>query len=71
MIHQNKAQIEAIDVANAHLTDAGLPSYDDLLNLIDEAQALGLTFYIGNAYIRRSYIDAQTKLNNQIAAIPR
>lgn len=68
---QNEAQIEAIETANAHLTNAGLPSYDDLLWLLDKTQSLGLTFFVGNAYIRRSYIDAQDLLNAKINAIPR
>ena len=68
---RNEAQIEAVNVANAHLTNAGLPSYDELINLPDRAQSLGLTFFVGNAYIRRSYIDAQDGLNAEIDAIPR
>ena len=39
-----------------------------LTTLLQEAQALGLTFYIGNAYIRRAYITHQTDLNIRIAA---
>jgi hypothetical protein len=35
---------------------------------LHEAAKLGLTFDIGSAYIRRSYIDKQTELNNRIKA---
>lgn len=41
----------------------------ELLELLLEAQKLGLRFDIGNAYIRRVYIDKQEKLNERIAAI--
>lgn len=67
----NQAQAEAIDNANAHLTNAGLPSYEELVTLLEKAQKLGLTFDVGNAYIRRVYIDEQTKLVSAINAIPR
>jgi hypothetical protein len=59
---------EAIANADAHLTNAGLPSYTELVQLLHEAAKLGLTFDIGSAYIRRSYIDKQTELNNRIKA---
>jgi len=62
-------QVEAIEIANAHLSNAGLPSYDELIKLLHQAQRLGLTFCIGTAYIRRSYIDEQTRLNTRIDAI--
>ena len=67
----NQAQIEAIANADAHASNAGLPSYSELLQLLREAQNLGLTFHIGNAYIRRAYIDEQDALNARIDAIPR
>lgn len=35
---------------------------------LDEAQNLGLTFFVGNAYISRAYIDAQDDLNKRIEA---
>jgi len=37
-----------------------------ILQLLKKAQALGLNFDIGTAYIRRSYIDEQTVLNAEI-----
>jgi len=40
-----------------------------ILQLLQKAQALGLNFDIGSAYIRRSYIDEQTALNAEINAI--
>ena len=39
----------------------------ELVALLDESARLGLTFDIGNAYIRRAYIDAQTDLRARIA----
>jgi hypothetical protein len=42
---------------------------EKILQLLQRAQALGLNFDIGTAYIRRSYIDEQTALNAQIDAI--
>lgn len=59
---------EAIANADAHLNNAGLPTYTELVELLREAAKLGLTFDIGSAYIRRSYIDKQTELNNRIKA---
>jgi hypothetical protein len=41
----------------------------ELINLIREAQRLGLGFDIGTAYIRRSYIDEQAALNERIDAL--
>jgi LAS superfamily LD-carboxypeptidase LdcB len=41
----------------------------ELIKLLKDAQRLGLRFDIGTAYIRRSYIDAQTELNAQIDAL--
>lgn len=43
--------------------------FDDVLKLLKRAQALGLNFGIGTAYIRRSYIDEQTALNAEIDAL--
>lgn len=41
----------------------------ELLDLLIKAQRLGLTFDIGTAYIRRSYIDKQDELNALINAL--
>jgi hypothetical protein len=41
----------------------------NLLQLLKKAQYLGLTFYIGNAYISREYINQQTALNAEINAV--
>ena len=40
-----------------------------LLQLLKKAQYLGLTFYIGNAYVSREYINQQTALNAEINAV--
>jgi hypothetical protein len=40
-----------------------------ILQLLQKAQALGLNFDMGPAYIRRSYIYEQTVLNAEIDAI--
>jgi len=40
-----------------------------LLQLLKKSQYLGLTFYIGNAYISREYINQQTALNAEIDAV--
>lgn len=40
-----------------------------LLQLLKKAQRLGLSFDIGNAYIRRDYIEQQNALNAEIDAI--
>ena len=50
-----------------HQLDAD--SVQKILQLLKKAQALGLNFDIGSAYIRRSYIDQQTALNVEIDAI--
>tara|TARA_R110000868_G_scaffold164199_1_gene396636 strand:+ start:1109 stop:1294 length:186 start_codon:yes stop_codon:yes gene_type:complete len=42
---------------------------EKILQLLEKAQSLGLNFDIGNAYIRREYIDKQNKLNSEINAI--
>ena len=42
-----------------------------ILQLLQKAQALGLNFDIGTAYIRRSYVDEQTALNAEIDEILR
>ena len=59
---------EAIADADAHLNSAGLPTYTELLGLLDTAQRLGLSFSIGSAYIRREYITKQDELNTRIDA---
>jgi hypothetical protein len=38
----------------------------ELVLLLKQAQRLGLRFDVGNAYIRRAYIDAQDELNARI-----
>jgi hypothetical protein len=40
----------------------------NLLQLLKKSQHLGLTFYIGNAYISREYINQQAALNAEIDA---
>jgi hypothetical protein len=40
-----------------------------LMQLLQKVQRLSLSFDIGNAYIRRSYIDQQTALNAEIDAL--
>jgi hypothetical protein len=39
-----------------------------LLQLLKKSQHLGLTFYIGTAYISREYINQQAALNAEIDA---
>lgn len=63
------AKVEAVLKANAHLTNAGLPSYNDLLDMLTESANLGLRFDIGSAYIRRAYIDHQDNLVARIRAV--
>lgn len=65
----NAEKTEAVCNANAALSAAGLPTYTELVGLIREAARLGLTFDIGNAYIRRAYIDKQDALQLQIKAL--
>lgn len=65
----NEAQIEAVANADAHLNNAGLPTYTEVVSMLKDAQRLGLTFDIGSAYIRRQYIDAQDALNARIAKV--
>lgn len=62
----NTAVINAVD---AHLKEAGMPTYSELVALLNEARRLGLTFDIGSAYIRRSYIDKQTELRARIKQV--
>jgi hypothetical protein len=42
------------------------PIVKELIDLLEESARLGLTFSIGNAYIRRAYIDEQTDLRARI-----
>lgn len=58
----------AITLADEQLLAAGLVSYTDLLQLLNESAKLGLTFDIGTAYIPRTYIDQQTALRARIRA---
>ncbi|MEN9316071.1 MAG: hypothetical protein RIS35_2464 [Pseudomonadota bacterium] len=60
---------EAIANANAHLNNVGLPSYNEVLEMLFRAQSLGLRFERGTAYIRRQYIDIQDPLNAKIDAL--
>lgn len=41
----------------------------ELLDLLKRSQRLGLDFSVGNAYISRSYIEAQEALNKQINSL--
>jgi hypothetical protein len=59
---------EAIAQADANLNNAGLPTYTEVLEMLKDAQRLGLTFDIGSAYIRREYITTQDALNKRIDA---
>lgn len=63
------AQADTFTVVNEQLKEAGMPTYSELVGLLNEAQRLGLTFDCGSAYIRRAYIDTQTELNNRIKAV--
>lgn len=62
----NAAKTEAVANANAHLNNAGLPTYTELVGLLLSSARLGLNFDIGNAYIRRDYITAQDALQKRI-----
>jgi N-formylglutamate amidohydrolase len=65
----NTEKTEAVCNANTALSAAGLPTYTELVGLIREVANLGLNFDVGNAYIRRIYIDQQTALQSQIKAL--
>ena len=65
----NTEKTEAVCNANAALSAAGLPTYTELVGMIRAAARLGLEFDVGNAYIRRSYIDKQDALQSQIKAL--
>jgi hypothetical protein len=58
----HKMKLEAIKNADAYLSNAGMLTYSELIALVNESARLGLTFDIGNAYIRRAYIDQQSAL---------
>lgn len=45
------AQVEAIEAANAHLNNAGLPPYGELLDALKELHALHRDWYRGTAYV--------------------
>ena len=66
-MHTDKT--EAVCNANATLSAAGLPTYTELVGMIRAAARLGLEFDVGNAYIRRAYIDKQDALQSQIKAL--
>jgi hypothetical protein len=63
MTAKNPTTIESVD---AQLIGSGMPSYSDLLALLNEATRLGLTFHIGNAYISRAYIEKQAELVERV-----
>ena len=63
------AKIEAICDANARLNNVGLPTYTELVGLLNEVSRLGLHFDVGSAYIRRAYIDKQDALLAQVSAL--
>lgn len=46
--------------------DAQAEIIAELASLLKQARSLGLTFYIGNAYIRRAYITEQDSLRARI-----
>ena len=62
----NTAVINAVD---AQLKEVGMPTYSELIALLNETKNLGLSFDIGSAYIRRSYIDKQTELIGRIKQV--
>lgn len=63
------AQADTLTAVNAQLKEAGMPTYSELVGLLNEAQCLGLNFDCGTAYIRRVYVDSQTELNKRIKAV--
>jgi hypothetical protein len=65
----NSDKTEAVCNANAALSAAGLPTYTELVGLLRAAARLGLNFGIGNAYIRRDYIDKQDALQAQVKSM--
>lgn len=62
------SKIEAIAQADAELNNAGLPTYSELLGLLEESRSLGLTFHTGTAYISRAFITQQDDLKARIYA---
>lgn len=58
-----------INAVDAQLKESGIPTYSEVVELLNEARHLGLTFDIGSAYIRRSYIDKQTELRARIKQV--
>lgn len=62
----NAALINAVD---SQLKEAGMPAYSELVALLNETKRLGLSFDIGSAYLRRSYIDKQTELRARIEQV--
>lgn len=63
------AKAEAIATADAELSNVGLPTYSEVVQLLLAAEKLGLTFDIGSAYISRAYIDKQTALRKEIKRV--
>lgn len=60
---------DTLAAVNAQLKEAGLPTFSELVALLNEAQRLGLNFDCGTAYIRRVYVDSQTELKKRIKAV--
>lgn len=63
------AKHQAIKAIDAQLVAAGMPTYSELLALLNEVDRVALDLHIGNAYISRTYIETQTDLNNRIKAV--
>lgn len=72
MFNEGELQTARSDVLTAvdtQLKAVGMPTYSALVELLNDAARLGLTFDIGNAYIRRSYVDKQTELRARIKQV--
>jgi hypothetical protein len=61
--------IDAIAIADSHLNHVGLTSYTEVLAMLLEVQRLALDLECGNAYISKSYVNEQNKLNKRIDAL--
>jgi hypothetical protein len=55
-----------LSIAEQCRKDAVVSSAHEAIELLAKAQLLGLRFDIGNAYIRRAFIDEQDALNKKI-----
>lgn len=72
MFNEGEMQTASSDVLTAvdgQLKNVAMPTYTALIELLNDTARLGLNFDIGNAYIRRSYIDEQTKLCARIKQV--